>query len=145
MIITLCGSARFEQDFKKWNERLTLAGHTVFSLAVYPSDKQGEKNWYTEEQKRELDAAHFRKIEASEAILVINTDGYIGESTTREIFYAHGLGRRIVYTHTAFYNKNLVPGREVEGGYLATSQIACPYAGCSDPFVNRPPCALCYE
>lgn len=21
----------------------------------------------------------------------------------------------------------------------------CPYPGCSDPFRNRPPCALCYE
>ena len=72
VIVTLCGSARFEELYHYWNERLTLAGYTVFSLAVFPSQKPAGKSWYTEEQKQELDAAHMRKIAASDAVFVID-------------------------------------------------------------------------
>lgn len=128
MIITLCGSLRFEEDFKKWNERLTFAGHTVFTVTSYPNDKQGNKNWYTILEKSKLDAAHKRKIDASDAILVIGD--YIGDSTASEIQHAVNASKKIYYTYQ--------PGREL-------SQVVCPYAGCSDPIVNRPPCTLCYE
>lgn len=89
MIITLCGSARFEKEFKELNEKLTLAGHTVFSLSVYPSDKPAGKSWYTDEQKVELDNAHKRKIDASDAIVIVG-DGYVGMSTISEIMWAMG-------------------------------------------------------
>lgn len=87
MIITLCGSARFEPWFHAWNKALTLAGHTVFSLACFPSI-EGEREWYTPEQKAELDSAHLRKIDASDAVLVLNVAAYIGPSTLREIEHA---------------------------------------------------------
>lgn len=96
-IITLCGSARFENLFKAWNEALTMAGHTVFGLTVYPSDKAGVKHWYSDEQKLALDAAHFRKIEASDAIFVINRDAYIGHSTMNEIEHARKHGKTIYF------------------------------------------------
>lgn len=35
-----------------------------------------------------LDVLHFRKIDASDGIYVLNVDGYVGASTTREIAYA---------------------------------------------------------
>lgn len=110
MIITLCGSARFESDFKSLNEQLTLAGHTVFSLSVYPSDKAGVKGWYTDAQKVELDAAHKRKIDASEAIVIVG-DGYIGDSTASEILWAMGQhkgvfvkGAKKIYGPSQLYN-----------------------------------------
>lgn len=95
MIITLCGSARFEKLFHLWNEVLTLSGHTVFGLSVYPSLKKGTKNWYSDEEKELLDAAHRRKIDASDAILVINHFAYVGESTLKEIKYARRTGKRL--------------------------------------------------
>lgn len=97
MIITLCGSARFERLFKAWNEALTMAGHTVFTLTAYPSDKAGVKQWYTDEQKAALDAAHLRKIDASDAIFVLNKHAYIGESTLREVDHARRLRRTIYF------------------------------------------------
>jgi hypothetical protein len=87
MLVTLCGSARFEKHFKRWNEALTLAGHCVFSLAVYPSDRGG-KYWYTPEQKAVLDLVHRRKISASNAVVFLNADAYMGESTLSELDYA---------------------------------------------------------
>ena len=88
MKITLCGSARFEDWFHLWNEILTLSGHTVYGLSTYPSNKKGNKDWYTEEEKIELDKAHLRKIDNSDAIFVLNRYAYIGESTLKEIEYA---------------------------------------------------------
>ena len=95
MIITLCGSARFEKWFHVWNEVLTLSGHTVFGLSVYPSLKKGQKNWYTDAEKKILDKAHFQKIDASDAILVLNKFAYVGESTLREIEYAQKTGKKV--------------------------------------------------
>lgn len=87
MIITLCGSARFEGHFHLWNKILTLSGHTVFSLAVFPST-EGVKDWYSKEEKEILDRAHLLKIKSSDAIFVLNPFAYIGPSTLNEIKFA---------------------------------------------------------
>lgn len=126
MIITLCGSARFEEGWHFWNERLTMDGHTVFSLAVFPSQK-GTKNWYDEETKAKLDSAHIRKINASDAIFVVSGPlhahaRYIGESTAREVAHAQAEGKPVFY-----------------------SDKTCGYAGCTDRLHSSPPCGLCYE
>lgn len=95
MIVTLCGSAKFERLFHIWNEVLTLSGHTVFALSVYPSWKDNNKNWYTKDEKKLLDEAHLRKIQASDAILVLNKFAYIGESTLAEITFAEKSGKKL--------------------------------------------------
>lgn len=97
MKICLCGSTKFEGDFHRVSEALALAGHIVHEISVYPSQKNGEKNWYTEEQKQILDVVHFAKIEASDAIFVIDVDNYIGPSTAREIIWAKMLGKKIFH------------------------------------------------
>ena len=40
---------------------------------------------------------HFQKIEMSDAIFVVNVDGYIGESTRKEIEYAKSLDKEVMY------------------------------------------------
>jgi hypothetical protein len=128
MKITLCGSAKFEQQFKEMNERLSLAGHVVYSLAIYPSDKGGDKDWYSPAQKERLDAVHFAKIRNSDAIYVIAPGNYIGESTQKEIDYARKLKKKIFSASPIDY----------------LTKRTCPFAGCSDP-LSVGPCALCYE
>jgi len=100
MKITLCGSAKFEKSFHDWNEKLTFAGHVVYSLAVYPSSKERNKNWYTEEQKTLFDLVHFAKIEESDAVVVLNVDGYVGDSTRREITWAQIREKQVLYLET---------------------------------------------
>lgn len=128
MKITLCGSARFEEQFKEVNERLSLAGHVVYSLAVYPSDKGG-KDWYTDQQKAMLDQVHLDKIDASDAVYAIAPGGYIGESTAREIAYARKQGKKLLCAYPLS-----------EKGFERT----CAFKGCFD-LTRRGPCALCYE
>lgn len=108
MKITLCGSARFEDEFKDANKRLSLAGHVVYSLAVFPSDESG-KNWYTPKQKETLDRVHKLKIKNSEAILVICPEGYIGDSTQSEITYTMSLkGMKIYFDIEEILRKGVV-------------------------------------
>lgn len=127
MRITLCGSARFEKEFKEYNKRLTLAGHVVYSLACYPSDFGG-KNWYTEEQKKILDKVHKDKILNSDAIYIVAPGGYIGDSTKSEIEFARDNGKRIFSAYP----------------FGMGFERTCPHDICSDP-LNFRPCAMCYE
>lgn len=113
MKITLCGSARFEEYFKFWNEMLSLAGHTVYTLSVYPSQKEDGKDWYSEEEKKTLDQVHLDKISNSEAIFVINPFAYIGESTLKEVQFANNTGK-IIFFLESWGKGNGICGRHYE-------------------------------
>jgi len=66
----------------------TLEGNIVLSVGSYL--RSDDELGLTEETKRKLDQLHLRKIEMSDEILVINMEGYIGDSTAREIIFALG-------------------------------------------------------
>lgn len=44
-----------------------------------------------------LDKIHRKKIDISDAIYVVNINGYIGESTRKEIEYANNNGKEVIY------------------------------------------------
>ena len=92
-VITLCGSTRFKEDFERVNRELTLLGHIVISVGCF--GHSGDT--FTEEQKIMLDDIHKRKIDMSDAIYVINKNGYIGSSTKSEIKYAIIHGKQVIY------------------------------------------------
>lgn len=97
MIITLCGSGRFEPWFHMWNEALGLAGHAAFGLTSYASFHAGEPQWFSDEEKKVLDDVHRTKIAVSDAIFVLNVFAYMGESTLSEIAYAKSLGKTTIF------------------------------------------------
>ena len=74
-------------------EKMALNGYCVLT-PVYPLSENIER---TEEQLIKLKDAHFKKIELSDAILVVNINNYIGESTNLEIDYAKKLEKEIIY------------------------------------------------
>lgn len=90
MRITLCGSTKFPKTWALANRLLTLDGHFVYTIAF-----AGSK--LTEDQKRKLDAIHMAKIVDSDAILVLNVDGYMGYSTRQEIEFAIAMNRRVYF------------------------------------------------
>ena len=53
------------------------------------------------QDRKRLADAHFRKIYISDAIYVVDIDGYIGESVKEEIAYARAKGKEILY-HSRF-------------------------------------------
>ena len=92
-IITLCGSFRFQKEMMKVAEELALKGNCILT-PVYPVLENLKR---TEEQMQKLKEAHFKRIELSDAILVVNVNNYIGSSTKLEIEYAKKLGKEILY------------------------------------------------
>lgn len=92
--ITLCGSTKFKREFEVINRQLSLEGNVVYSVSFFA---HADNVMLTSEQKATLDEVHKRKIDNSDGILVINVDGYIGESTRSEIHYARRKGKFITY------------------------------------------------
>ena len=92
-VITICGSLKFQKEMMIVAEKLALKGNCVLT-PVYPISEKLEK---TEEQLEKLKEAHFKRIELSDAIYVINKDNYIGKSTRLEIEYAQRLVKEIIY------------------------------------------------
>lgn len=104
IITVLCGSTRFIDAFQEANLRLTVAGHVVLSIGC---DTKSDKDLdlaavagdgrSLDQIKRDLDDLHKRKIDLADEVLVLNVNGYIGESTRSEIEYAHAIGKPVAY------------------------------------------------
>ena len=91
-VVTLCGSMRFakqmqeialELETKRGYCVLTPVGDAVVSLS--------------EKDKDNLNEAHFKKIDMSDAVYIVNIGGYIGESVSIELRYAQEQSKEIIY------------------------------------------------
>ena len=90
--LTICGSMRFEKRMRELAYTLeTEQGYNILQC-IYSSDAELSK-----EQLDRLVAAHYRKIDLSDGIYVVNPGGYIGESVRREIAYALSKGKEVLY------------------------------------------------
>ena len=96
-VITLCGSTKFKDEFLAQQKRLTLEGNIVISVGLFGHADGDYKTVITDEIKEMLDDIHKRKIDMSDAIFVIDVDGYIGSSTRSEIEYAKSTGKEVMY------------------------------------------------
>lgn len=93
-IITICGSYKFKKEMVEISEKMTLRGNCVLTpIELTKSDKDA----YTENEAMMFDKMHKEKIKLSDAILVVNVNGYIGSSTLSEIEYAKLLRKDILY------------------------------------------------
>ncbi len=101
-VYTLCGSSRFPAAFHLVNAHLSMQGHIVISLGLFGhADEPQGARFLTSDgdestpEKAGLDQLHFRKIDISDTIFVVNVGGYIGSSTKREIAYAMERGKTV--------------------------------------------------
>ncbi len=103
MKITLCGSSAFVKDMKEAADYLAEKGfecllpEPLISEEDYAKENSMEKLL---EMKPVFFRRHFKKIEDSDAILVINKkrkgfEGYLGSNTLMEISIAFYLGKKI--------------------------------------------------
>ena len=97
LVVCLCGSTRFRAEIAEANRTATMAGKIVLAPGVF--GHSGDP--LTDDDKRRLDDLHFRKIDMSDEVQVVNPGGYVGESTRREIDYATRTGKPVTYTHNS--------------------------------------------
>lgn len=90
--LTICGSMRFAAEMREIAYILEAKrGYNVLQC-VY-----GNGEAPTTDETETLAAAHYRKIDLSDGIYVVNIGGYIGDSVRREIEYAKQHGKEILY------------------------------------------------
>ena len=107
MIISICGSMQFHKEMSRIQKTLELVGHTVLvPKSIELMETIGYVHPTIDEAKVEAKIQHdfirehFRKIEKSDAILVLNYDkkgikNYIGGNTFLEIGLAYWLGKKV--------------------------------------------------
>jgi hypothetical protein len=83
--------------FSEVGWKLTLQGKIVLSVGVckHAEDHGGEA--LGGDVCERLDELHWRKIDLSDEIMVLNIGGYVGESTQAEIEYAERVGKRVLF------------------------------------------------
>jgi len=106
MIITICGSMQFHREMAKAQTELEAKGLHVLVPTELGNEKTNESFMSRDvdkiSTKIEYDfiREHFKKIEKSDAILILNYDkkgirNYIGGNTFLEMGYAFGLSKKI--------------------------------------------------
>jgi len=99
-VVCLCGSTRFSDAFKAASMDRTLNGEIVLAPGCSIPDDDIFETFIPEAKrlaKAKLDVLHFRKIDLADYILVLNVEGYVGESTEREIEYARSHNKPICW------------------------------------------------
>lgn len=94
-IITVCGSLRFIKEIMEITEKMELQGNCMLVPIYNPS--KSSKDDFTEEEALTLEKMHKERIKLADAILVVNVDEYIGNSTKNEIEFAKSLDKEIIY------------------------------------------------
>ena len=92
-VVCLCGSLRFVREFADERTRLTL------ELAIVLAPEATEATGLEPSLVRALGDLHLRRIDLADEVRIVNPNGYLGETTRREIAYATTLGKRITYLH----------------------------------------------
>ena len=90
-VVTLCGSMRFQNEMMEIAEKLAREGECVLT-PVYMVTKDCE---ISEEEVKRLKLEQFKRIELADEVLIVNVDGYVGESRMAEIEFAERNGKRV--------------------------------------------------
>lgn len=102
-VVVLCGSSRFVAAmaviawiFERDEGKITMGLHLLpadYASAEEIPDHLAEHEGVADR----MDELHWRKIDLADRIFVVNIDGYIGDSTRKEIQYARRTGKRVTY------------------------------------------------
>jgi hypothetical protein len=91
-LLVIVGSLKFWDKVQEMYEKLELEGYAV--IGITPHIKAED---YTFEEENLLDELQMSKIEKADGIFVINVNGYIGNSTKKEIEFAKSKKKEIIY------------------------------------------------
>ncbi|WP_427886940.1 hypothetical protein ACQHIV_28960 [Kribbella sp. GL6] len=92
-IVCLCGSLRFSKELAAERTRLTL------DLAIVLAPEATDVPDLDPSLVQALGELHLRRIDLADEVRIVNPNGYIGETTRREIIYATTSGKPITYFH----------------------------------------------
>lgn len=92
-VVTICGSMKFSKEMIKIAGNLEKDKGWCVIQCVYDINP----NLTRQEEIDNIVKAHWKKIDISDAIYVVNINGYIGNATSNEIKYALSKNKEIIY------------------------------------------------
>lgn len=92
-VVTICGSMKFAKEMQRMAGVLAVDKGWCVLQCVYDLDFAN----LTSEDLNLLKNEQLKRIDLSDAIYVVNIDGYIGNSTKLEIEHATKLGKEVIY------------------------------------------------
>lgn len=92
-VVTICGSMKFSNEMIKIASELEKEKGWCVIQCVYDTNSESK----TQKEMDNIVNAHWKKIDISDAIYVVNIGGYIGNSTNNEIKYAMDKGKEVIY------------------------------------------------
>ena len=99
VIVCLCGSTKFKDEFILANKQETMKGKIVLSVGLFG---HADNIRLTDEDKEKLDELHLRKIDIADEVLILNVKGYIGNSTLKELRYAYYKDKKIRFLEKGY-------------------------------------------
>lgn len=92
-IITLIGSTKFEDEFRRIESYLTMLGHVVFTPGYFiQSDNES-----SDDVKKLINETMIKKIILSYAVIVLDVNNYIDKPTSEYIRMAKDMGKGVYY------------------------------------------------
>ena len=92
-IVTICGSMKFETEM----QRIAFLLETKYDMNVLQCVYNVDNLDITPMEQVALENAHYRKIEISDAIYVVDIQGYIGKQVSKEIAFAKSKGKEVIF------------------------------------------------
>jgi len=92
-VVTICGSMKLKEQMQKIAGTLAKEKGWCILQPVFCIETTN----LTEQDFKLLSEEHFKRIELSDAIYVVNIDGYIGSATKKEIEFAMKHNKEIFY------------------------------------------------
>lgn len=107
--LTICGSARNRELKEKYQAYYTIKNNCVHAPINYLLIKNEVETSEDETNRiiKTMQRVHFKKIDISDAIIVVTgNDGYYGSDTKQEVDYAKRLELQILFTHVKEEDKH---------------------------------------
>ncbi len=101
-IVTICGSMKFENEMK----RIAFQLETRYKMCVLQCVYNEDDKDLSDDEIEFLNSSHFKKIEISDAVYIININEYIGEQVKKEMAYAKKSGKEVIL-HTDFIKNKI--------------------------------------
>jgi len=95
-VVCLIGSTRYFKEMAQVAHDLSLGGSIVLRPHVVKSQVFPRAPLSPEDRTR-LDHIRYEEVELADEVYVLNIDGYMGESTSRQLAYARSLGKPEVW------------------------------------------------
>ena len=83
-IVVICGSVRFKNEMLGYRDEQMTKGKWI----LLPENMDIDIQSIDTRVKEEMDKLHLKKIDCADRVVIWDRNGYIGESTKRELAYS---------------------------------------------------------